>query len=146
MFYEMEDLGLLDPLNDVDLFCIHFVYLPRVNLQLNHFMKSWNNHSLRTAGGFTPIQLWTRGIMYADSSVLEDVSSGLSIPSDYGVEDTGHINAFDSGSIIVPEVVADLDDDQMELLRTQFNPLTHSDYNGVDIYQAIHEIVDTMLQ
>ena len=30
-FYELEALGLLDPLNEVDVFCLHNIFLPRIN-------------------------------------------------------------------------------------------------------------------
>ena len=61
LFYEMGDSGLLSP-TDKHLFCIHYIFLPRINLQLQQFMDGWNNHSLRTESGLTPLQLWTRGM------------------------------------------------------------------------------------
>lgn len=36
LFYEM---NLLNPICDKHLFCLHFVYLPRINMQLNRFME-----------------------------------------------------------------------------------------------------------
>lgn len=62
-FRQLEDEGLLDPLNEVDLFCLHFVYLPRINRALNEFVESWNNHSISTAGNLTPNQLFIRGAL-----------------------------------------------------------------------------------
>ena len=37
IFHGMEDMGLLDPLSEVHLFALHFVYIPRVNKALQHF-------------------------------------------------------------------------------------------------------------
>ena len=31
LFTELEMAGILDPLNDVDLYCLHYVFLPRIN-------------------------------------------------------------------------------------------------------------------
>ena len=31
VFYEMEESGLLCPTNEVYLFCLHYVFLPRIN-------------------------------------------------------------------------------------------------------------------
>ena len=30
-FYSLEQEGKLDPLNEIDLFCLHYIYLPRIN-------------------------------------------------------------------------------------------------------------------
>ena len=35
-FYQLEREDLLDPLNDVDLFCLHYVYLTRINKVLKN--------------------------------------------------------------------------------------------------------------
>ena len=60
-FYELEAGQLLDPLNEVYSFCLHQVYLPRINRVLDEFAESWNNHSLSTERSFTPNQLFIQG-------------------------------------------------------------------------------------
>ena len=35
--YQLETEGLLDPLNETDLFCLHYVYLPRINRSISEF-------------------------------------------------------------------------------------------------------------
>lgn len=62
-FYDMEDEGLLDPMDELDLFCLHFVFMPRINQQLELFKAAYCRHKLRTEHNRTPIQLWTTGIM-----------------------------------------------------------------------------------
>ena len=62
-FYGMEDEGLLDPMDEVDLFCLHFVFLPRINQQLQLFIGAYCRHKLRSEHNHTPMQLWTMGIM-----------------------------------------------------------------------------------
>jgi len=41
LFYFMEDAGILTPDNDVDLFCLHFVYTPLINKALETFLKTF---------------------------------------------------------------------------------------------------------
>ena len=41
MFYSMEDEGILDPFDDVDLFSLHYVFLPRINCQLASFKEAY---------------------------------------------------------------------------------------------------------
>ena len=42
MFYSLEDEGILDISNEVDMFCLHLVFLNRINSALKSFVESWN--------------------------------------------------------------------------------------------------------
>ena len=64
LFYEaFEDDYLLDPLNEVDLFCLRYVFLKRINAALKSFSESWNNHSISSAHSMTPNQLFIQGVL-----------------------------------------------------------------------------------
>lgn len=62
-FYAMEDDGSLDVNNEVDMFCLHYVFLPVINHSLSCFRETWIHHRIRTEGNLTPEQLWRRGII-----------------------------------------------------------------------------------
>ena len=62
-FHHLEGQGKLDPLNRVDVFCLHYVYLPLINKTLEEFMESWNNHPLSTEHNYTPTQLYCQGVL-----------------------------------------------------------------------------------
>ena len=47
LFVFLEDNGLLAVDNDDDLFCLHYVYKPRVKKAIELFTNGWNNHKLR---------------------------------------------------------------------------------------------------
>ena len=49
-FCELAEEGHLDVLNEVDMFRLHTVYLPRINKSLLKFTASWNNHVITTEG------------------------------------------------------------------------------------------------
>ena len=55
----LEEEGLLD----IDLFCVHYAILPKINQCLREFIESWNHHSLSTEGCMTPEQLFTVGLL-----------------------------------------------------------------------------------
>ena len=57
-FTKLEDEGLLDPLNDTHLFCLHIVYLPIINQRLAQFRDAFNNHPMSTENNNTPLQLF----------------------------------------------------------------------------------------
>lgn len=61
LLYKLEDESLLDTANEVDMFCIHYVFIRRINRALKSFMESWNNHSLSSAQSHTPNQLFIEG-------------------------------------------------------------------------------------
>lgn len=63
LLYSLEDEDVLDPLNDVDLFCVHFTILPELARCLNEFVESWNHYCLSTENNLTPEQLYTIGMI-----------------------------------------------------------------------------------
>jgi len=58
LFHFLESRKSLDPLNEVHLFALHYVYLPRINQSLDVCTLGWNFHGLRTEKGRTPKQLF----------------------------------------------------------------------------------------
>ena len=60
-FCSLEEEGNLDPLNEVDIFCLHYVLLPRIQKTLDSLMESWNNHCISTENNLTPNQPFIRG-------------------------------------------------------------------------------------
>lgn len=54
LFYHLEENGSLDPTNQINLFALHFVYLPRINRHLNIWKGGYVRHRIRTAGSRSP--------------------------------------------------------------------------------------------
>ena len=46
VFNTLEGENVLDPNNETDLFCLHFIFVPRINEALKLFQQAWNSHSL----------------------------------------------------------------------------------------------------
>lgn len=65
VFYRMEDLHILNIDNDIHMFCLHYVFLPRINHAIGQFLEAWNNHPLSTMSNLSPIQLWISGLSRA---------------------------------------------------------------------------------
>ena len=61
LFQHMEQEGLLDVDNEVHLFCLHYIFIPRINDSLVEFMNAWNTHPLSTVRNLSPQQLWISG-------------------------------------------------------------------------------------
>ena len=73
LFYHLEAISLLDPNNTTHLFCLHYVYVPRISRHLSTWADAWNMHPLRTERNHTPLQLWTRGLLTRSAQDLRDM-------------------------------------------------------------------------
>ena len=62
LFYLMEEEGVLDPDNFIHLFCLHYVFLKRINCSLREFSNAWNRHPMESEHGLSPEQLWITGL------------------------------------------------------------------------------------
>ena len=81
IFYHMETLNILDPNNDTDIFCLHYVYIPRINRQLEYWKESWIKHPARSEHNLIPEQLWTAGlqsIRLSGSLIANEVFENMS--------------------------------------------------------------------
>ena len=47
LFYFMEDEGFLDPLNEIHLGALHYVYLPVIEEKLKVWSSAWSHHWMR---------------------------------------------------------------------------------------------------
>ena len=83
VFRELTDEGHLDVLNEVDMFCLHTIFLPRINESLAEFTASWNNHAISTERMRTPLQLFYTGYMdLSGSSSSDECASNVESDSD----------------------------------------------------------------
>lgn len=77
-FLHMEEEGLLDPSNELHLFCLQYVFIPRINESLSEFCRAWNSHPLSTESNHTPIQLWLAGCHPQEDEVYVNIYNGPS--------------------------------------------------------------------
>ena len=88
LFYFLESHLLLDPIGEVDLFSLHFVFIPRINNSLSQFRASWNNHKLSTKGQKTPNQLYILGMLRLcglNYTAVKDFFEENRVPENYGI-------------------------------------------------------------
>lgn len=81
LFSTMEEEGILDPDNEIHLFCLHYVFLPRINSCLKEFTNAWNRHPMESERGMSPEQLWILGmaLYHGETMPLASVSAQLAI-------------------------------------------------------------------
>ena len=142
-FQELEARGLLDPLNEVDIFCLHYIFLPRINLCLLQFQESWNHHAISTENNLTPMQLFVGGFTLLTQQNPDGAacSPGASTGSS-GVSNlaTPAISSTPIVTVAVPHMLF-LPCAGLQQSLQQINPLAHSDNFGLDLYQQAITII-----
>ena len=110
IFSFLETQGRLDYNNSVQMFALHFVFLPRINKALIDFSKAWNSHPVSGCGNMSPNQMVVAGLLRNFSTLDVDNSSiGTNYNDDihadeetYGVDQqdvTNHDNQSDEDSL-----------------------------------------------
>ena len=94
---------MLDPLNEMNLFALHYVYLPKINEALPEFTQRLNFHPLSSANNQCSRQLWHSGITRL--SIVDPTSEilGLSNWDDYGIDDHSPFDQNETpNNVVVP--------------------------------------------
>ena len=68
LFYSMENFGLLDPSDEIQLFALHYVYLPMIQRNLDLFRADHNRGPLSTEHNSSPEQLFFQGMLSVANS------------------------------------------------------------------------------
>lgn len=144
LFYHMEHHGLLNATNEIHLFTLHYIFLPRINRSLQNFKSSWNHHSTRTEHNSTPSQLFTSGALRLRNMGMVSLDFFDTVNDRYGV-DEGHFTNEDDVELVIPEVNVQLTSHQMQQIETTIDLLASSDNYGIELYTTTVDTVQQML-
>jgi len=137
LFYFLEEFGILNPDNEVHLFALHYIYVPRINRCLTAFKDGWNSHGIRTKHNQSPNQLFVAGALRLRLSGLTALDFFEQVPDSYGVDlEDGLVgDNSDSERVTIPQVSFQLIDKHLELLKHNVNPLDDSVNHGIELYE-----------
>lgn len=140
LFLNMEDQDILCEHDDIDIFCLSYVYLPRIRKALLEFKQQWNFHGLSTMNSRSPLNLWHHGIL-TDGNHLIDDPAFLEDPENYGVDGEGALPEIETDNhVVVPEMESIATPEQIEEIRRRVeDPLAEDNYNGILHYLTIRE-------
>ena len=138
LFYFMEDEGFLDPLNEIHLAALHFVYLPVINEKLKVWSNAWSRHRMRTTRS-SPIRMWVSGQLQNPLGI-ELVGSTIEY---YGVEGIVDISREGEGDSrpILQSLSISLTDQCKSQLASQVPSSWSSENYGVEHYLKAVEII-----
>ncbi|XP_073710260.1 uncharacterized protein [Misgurnus anguillicaudatus] len=140
VLHNLEEEGFIDLSSDLHLFCVNYVFIPRLHRDLENFIDCWNCHPLSTEGNLTPIQLWNIGTLqtpvpepdFAEMLQAEDIVYPQNTDSEHG-------------AICVPNILCPLSSEGLAVLQNQLNPTKESTCFGYDIYLEALELVSTLM-
>ena len=129
IFSSLEDQAILDINNEVDLFCLHAVFIGRINASVEEFIRSWNSHPLSSENNQTPLQLFSLG----DDSESPDSDNSSSIITRQLPVSQPAVDVSNLG--FVPCISLDV---QVKVLAAQ-----SSANEGCDVYEQVARCVGT---
>ncbi|XP_047248274.1 uncharacterized protein LOC124884403 isoform X2 [Girardinichthys multiradiatus] len=118
LFSFMEQHGILDSLNEIHLFCLHFVYMPRIERATIEFRNQWNNHGLSTQNGQTPLQLWHTGVINNMAQQNTTVDSSFELHENVGVDHGGPLPDIQTrNNVVIPGIDVGINDTALNLMH-----------------------------
>ena len=146
LFYFLEHHGLLDPLNEVHLYSLHYVYLPCINTAISIFRDGWNNHGLRTMHNSSPCQLFVSGAPRLYHSGIAALDFFNDVDDSYGIDEEEEISMPEEpGSVVIPESTIRLAPEHLELRQQRINPLAVCDDHAVGMYESTVQLLESFL-
>ena len=104
-FFGLESEGTLDHLNSLHSYCLHKVYINRINTTLMEFRYQFNHHHIQTELNMSPHQLFITGLLASfDESITSalDMDDLLGRDPHFGVDQSGaSSNRTDEGMVVV---------------------------------------------
>ena len=125
LFHAMEAVGVLDSDDEVDLFVLHCLYLPRINDSIEEFCKAWNKHPLRTEHCWSPYKIWTNSVLRDEiDHEIPDVDS-------FGLDEEGPLAGEQINTVVVPETLESLSEGIKDTFLQQLYQVT-SNIGNID--------------
>ena len=145
-FLHLKHIGMLNRTNEIDLFSLHYVYMPRINYALEQFVSTFNNHGISTEHNRSPHQLWISGILQHHSSSYAGVRGVVNntMPEDltmYGDDPTAPVPENDLTGVDVATINVDFPAHIFMVLEETFNPMEQDDNQGMNIYLQVRQFL-----
>lgn len=137
----MEDEGILEILDNVHLYSLHYVFIPRINRSLDEFIQQMNNHPVSSENNQSPLQMWEKGM-------LDNMHSGYTALSpaeidDFGVDPEGLLPVDEEDyQVNVSPPSIEVSDNHLTQMPC---PLQSDGNSGVNIFKQCVEQLNSFL-
>lgn len=152
LFGHLENSRALDPDNMIHIYALHYVYLPRIQQDLNNWILAHNSHGVRTEHYRTPDQMWFLGMAEQRCSLQAAIANNQTSRPSVAVASALDFNLSEHRNEIlnhfgIDVIVSDMqiethipcpisEEDYLGLLA-EIDPLADSGSHGIDIYGSV---------
>ena len=114
IFYFLEHNHLLDPLNELHLISLHYIYLLQINRAVREIARDWAHHPISTAHNRSPHQLWHYGMTRLFHIDLQSADKALlNTWDDYGIDkEAPYPDMETDNDVVIPESLIHLNENQ----------------------------------
>lgn len=126
IFRHMEEHGILDSTNEIDICALHFVFLPRIAKSLDEFTLQWNYHGMRTAAHNSPLALWNAGMLIGG-----DFDASTECLNHYGIDYDILPHSYPDNSVVIPDNLLQLTEEQVDQLNRNIDVLCDDGDSGI---------------
>uniref|UniRef100_A0A1X7U1E1 Integrase core domain-containing protein n=1 Tax=Amphimedon queenslandica TaxID=400682 RepID=A0A1X7U1E1_AMPQE len=132
LLYDMEDNRIFSIDNESHIFCLHYLYISRINESLQQFLHARNNHPMSSEANLTSTQLWITGLAKYRNQPIEELSEEELV--NYGIDWNGPLPSDEEVEIVtVSDTVIPLITDFYDVLHGNVDPLAYSRDYGIDL-------------
>jgi len=147
IFYMLESDHDMNPSNDLHVYALHYIYIPRVNKSLSEFADGWNHHPLRTEKNRSPLAIWTEGFYNftgaSNGPNLLDMTEADS--SLYGIDYNGPTPELQTNNNVqIPEIELNLTQAYEDYIKQNFDPFENDSNYGIEIYKRLVNYLETV--
>ncbi|KAK0153675.1 hypothetical protein N1851_004538 [Merluccius polli] len=137
IFSFMESVGILDSLNELNLFCLHYIFMPRIERAAIEFINQWNHHGLSTQGGQTPLQLWHTGIIN-NIGLGNTAVDAIFANNFYGEDEEGPLPELQTNNnVVTPDINVTINETTGHAIQHNFDPLQNDGNYGIDLFCSL---------
>lgn len=156
----LESEGIVDVDNEMHIWVLHYVYIPRINKDLANFTNQWNNHGLRTEQHRSPLQIFVQGCLAQHrlpSTAMQDIFISSPPDSSAAVRDTEQVSGGGNSPsgvaphvhwpdrVAVPPNEFSLTDNEMQQLTEQIDPLGGPREDlGINVFKVVLSFIENL--
>ncbi|XP_041827246.1 uncharacterized protein LOC121644788 [Melanotaenia boesemani] len=139
LFSFMENEGILDSTDELHLFCLHYIYLPRVQRATAEFRNQWNHHGLSTQGGQTPLQLWQRGVLNGiNTGAIQDIFAGT---ENLEINEDIPLQVETENNVVIPVNEFNVNPTVMNRIQDTIDPLREDGNHGIVLFLGLVNVL-----